>query len=124
MQDVGRLRAAVQGTFDIVNQPVPFFYCHLITIISGIYLPLMSWCGAVDIDLADNTWQQVASGFGVSFSAVLALNLSIIGLHQVGEQLSDPCECEQSPHNLISGEVSQRLLVLWLQMALASSASP
>ena len=63
----------------LTKLPQPQIVTIMITIISGIYLPLMSHC-IVDIELTENSWQQMGSGFGVSFSAVLALNLSIIGL--------------------------------------------
>ena len=71
-------------------QPVPFFYIHLITIVSGIYLPLLTYIVAIEVDLHDQSWQQKCSGFVVSLLAIVAVNLSIIGLQEVAMRLSDP----------------------------------
>jgi len=48
---------ALGSLYDYAGQPIPFFYVHLITVISGIYLPLFVYGVAVDVsaDMPPNT---------------------------------------------------------------------
>ena len=80
---------------DFHAQPVPFFYVHLITVISGIYLPLFAYGVAVKVELSDSDdiFMKLIChivGFASSGIAVIAVALSIIGLQEVGKKLSDP----------------------------------
>jgi len=51
------LRTSLGALYDYSAQPIPFFYVHLITVISGIYLPLFAYGVAVDVnaDMPKNT---------------------------------------------------------------------
>jgi hypothetical protein len=48
------LRASLATLYDFHAQPVPFFYVHLITMISGIYLPLFAYGVAIDVELTSS----------------------------------------------------------------------
>lgn len=90
------LRDDLGTLYDYAQQPIPFFYVHLITIISGLYLPLFAFGVAVDVDIPPGRNGEPPAFFQILTSAltagasVAAVCLSIIGLQEVGNKLGDP----------------------------------
>jgi hypothetical protein len=87
------IRDSVRALFGMKSEPIPFFYIHLVTVISGLYLPLLAYGVGIQVELPDdgtNYAVSLAVGFFTSFLAVLAVALATIGLQAVGQQLADP----------------------------------
>jgi predicted membrane chloride channel (bestrophin family) len=90
-----KLRDQLGTLADFAAQPIPFFYVHLITIISGIYLPLFAYGVAIDVDIPQGREEppapfQILSSAITAGASVAAVCLSIIGLQEVGNKLGDP----------------------------------
>jgi hypothetical protein len=100
----GELMCAVLGmrgslaTLYDSTWPVPFFYVHLLHLISSIYLPLYAYSSALNTavpdtcaqtgkhDLCtDNLWWEP-----VGLLMIFLQNIVVIGLSKAGQQMSDP----------------------------------
>eukprot|EP01043_Picozoa_sp_COSAG02_P080658 COSAG02_NODE_19287_length_890_cov_1.536030_2_plen_84_part_01 len=44
---IAQLRGAMGALYDFMDQPVPFFYVHLLYLTQAIYLPLLAYAVAV-----------------------------------------------------------------------------
>jgi hypothetical protein len=90
-----RLRGAAGTLYDYAGLPMPFFYAHLITINSGLYMTLFAYGVAVDVEQCPSPYEFSrvvchVSGFVTGSLAIAAVSLSIIGLQKAASQLSDP----------------------------------
>lgn len=89
------LRGKIGTLYDYKGLPMPFFYSHLITIISGIYLTLFSCGMAVNVEQcpSSNAASRLVchiTGFVIGSLAIAAAGLSIVGLQQAAYQLAFP----------------------------------
>merc|ERR1719456_369563 len=73
-----KLRFCFGTLYNFADQPVPFFYVHLVYFLSIFYLPLFAYA------IACNTEE----GFG--WIAVLLNNMFVIGLRSIARILADP----------------------------------
>jgi hypothetical protein len=76
------LRQDLTKLYEHADQPIPFFYLHLVFFISLFYIPLFSYTLAV-----------TGSGSGVEITGLLAIfmnGLFILGIRESGYQFADP----------------------------------
>jgi Bestrophin, RFP-TM, chloride channel len=94
METARQLRETVlkfQGSVGVMyvaaDLPVPFFYLHLISLLTALYLPLFAVSAALKAGAGERThWTiDVISGLMVMLQAIF-----IIGLRVLGENMSDP----------------------------------
>ena len=81
VRHVLRLRGALGSLFDFKDQPVPFFYVHLLYLISTIYLPLFAYENALE-------WPDTGSYMMGSYRSLDASgNNASSGANLVGPQV-------------------------------------
>jgi hypothetical protein len=113
VRHVLRLRGALGSLYDYKDQPVPFFYVHLLYLISAIYLPLFAYANALQWPEAEGTYfphnedyinatatpsvpRHSADLIGwlsttlVGTIVIVLQNIIVIGLTKICEMLADP----------------------------------
>eukprot|EP01047_Picozoa_sp_COSAG01_P062441 COSAG01_NODE_7941_length_2981_cov_1809.999653_1_plen_617_part_01 len=113
---IAQLRGAMGALYDFMDQPVPFFYVHLLYLTQAIYLPLLAYAVAVfphfkdkgsicsqrnnDVHGIDATDQIKSETVGfcygrageeiVGLFIVGVVTIVVVGLSKVCEKLADP----------------------------------
>lgn len=111
INDIKNLRRQLSSLYDFKQQPVPFFYVHMLNLLIALYLPLFSFAVAKNIGSFEESYLCVAQdegsfdgfdelGFGVCTAhlqdevvtvvVLLMFQILVVGLSQAGRQLSDP----------------------------------
>jgi len=80
-----KLRGKLGKLFDYGDQPVPFFYVHLVWMMSLIYLPLFTLGVASDPEFSTEQYPEVCG-----FVIVLACIVFIIGFRTVADKMQNP----------------------------------
>mmetsp|Transcript_26312 Transcript_26312/g.57099 ORF Transcript_26312/g.57099 Transcript_26312/m.57099 type:complete len:468 (-) Transcript_26312:78-1481(-) len=80
-----KLRGSLGALFDYADQPFPFFYVHLIYLLSVSYLPLFTYVSAVSLG-KDAHWSEEL----FSIIGVLVTCTFVVGMRALGQRLSDP----------------------------------
>jgi hypothetical protein len=114
VRHVLRLRGALGSLYDYKDQPVPFFYVHLLYLISFVYLPLFAFDNALEFGHTSAPCGQTGSGVihsdaelnfdppcdemvrqwlwasCTSTIVIVLQNIIVIGLTRICEMLADP----------------------------------
>jgi hypothetical protein len=100
--DINTLRDKSDNLYELTEQPLPFFYLHLVFFIVTAYLPLFAYKMSRDSLTLTEEEMCGATGFGQGFcygglqndvfSMLLLLMylIVVIGLGKAGEQMTDP----------------------------------
>lgn len=80
-------QAAFGGLYNNADQPISFFYVHFICLLSALYLPLFAISSAFGAGVGqDIFWTaDVVNGL-----IVLLQSIFVVGLRQLGQNMSDP----------------------------------
>ena len=70
MEQACRLRGAIGTLYDFAYQPIPFFYVHFITLVSGVYLPIAAY--AIAYSTIDSAVEFCAADDTAGYEAALA----------------------------------------------------
>ncbi len=77
--EVLTLRGHIGGLYDYDDQPIPFVYVHLLTMLVDIYMPLLAYANATSVG-------NDVQGVIITFLAAIYT----LGLVAIGRALSDP----------------------------------
>lgn len=80
-------RAAMDGMYDLTDQPPHFFYVHFLVLLSVLYLPLFAIDTAFSAGWVDNTSLALDILNGV---IVFLQCIFVVGLRSLGNKLIDP----------------------------------
>ena len=101
-QQINELRDQLQQLYDFKQQPVPFFYVHMLHVLVSVYIPLFGYNVATRGNFDEkqlcggSTFEQEfvctggASGEVVAIFLLTLYFVLVLGLSQAGQQLSDP----------------------------------
>ena len=81
------LRKELTRLYEYADQPIPFFYLHLVFFISLLYIPIFAYTVAVAVD------DSVSAGDAVEIVGLLVIFMNgifILGIRESGYQFADP----------------------------------
>ena len=81
------LRKELTRLYEYADQPIPFFYLHLVFFVSLLYIPVFAYTVAVAVD------EDVHPGDAVEIVGLLVIfmnGLFILGIRESGYQFADP----------------------------------
>eukprot|EP00549_Striatella_unipunctata_P015902 CAMPEP_0118681696 /NCGR_PEP_ID=MMETSP0800-20121206/5081_1 /TAXON_ID=210618 ORGANISM="Striatella unipunctata, Strain CCMP2910" /NCGR_SAMPLE_ID=MMETSP0800 /ASSEMBLY_ACC=CAM_ASM_000638 /LENGTH=375 /DNA_ID=CAMNT_0006578019 /DNA_START=44 /DNA_END=1171 /DNA_ORIENTATION=+ len=80
-------REAMATIYELVDQPILFFYVHFISLLSFLYLPLFAVSAAYNAGTGEDSYwtSEVVAGL-----IVMLQNIFVIGLRVLGLKMADP----------------------------------
>eukprot|EP00854_Cymbomonas_tetramitiformis_P018341 gene18341-21874_t len=111
LEKVVALRASYATLYDLADQPVPFFYAHLIALMTYVYLPLYSYALATDDSAADTSKPHEFMG-----TLLIMFNgLFFVGLRVIAERMQEPFGAEiehlSVMHYIVETEKGSRRII-------------
>ncbi|KAK0340137.1 hypothetical protein LTR94_031749, partial [Friedmanniomyces endolithicus] len=83
--EILQLRGSIFDMYAAAEQSIPFTYMHLLVLINGGYLILISYCIGVYFALSHSVFPDLLGAFMLACHIVF-----VIGMRQIGRHMIDP----------------------------------